>query len=41
LSLQYAGFDFGFLNLALNGLLTMAGLWLITQPKEQEIGAMD
>ncbi|TAK37714.1 MAG: sodium:solute symporter [Saprospiraceae bacterium] len=30
-SLKYAGFDFGFLNLALNGLLTMAGLWLISK----------
>jgi Na+/proline symporter len=30
-SLKYAGFDFGFLNLALNGVLTMAGLWAISK----------
>lgn len=29
-SLRFFGFDFGFLNLALNGLLTMAGLWMIS-----------
>lgn len=27
---KYVGFEFGFLNLALNGLLTMLGLWLIS-----------
>lgn len=34
-SLEFFGFDFGFLNLALNGLLTMVGLWLISLFKNQ------
>lgn len=32
LSLRLLNFDFGFLNLALNGLLTMWGLWMISTP---------
>ena len=30
----FHGFTFGFLNLALNGLLTYLGLWLISTPEE-------
>jgi Na+/proline symporter len=30
-SSKYLGFEFGFLNLALNGVLTMIGLWLISE----------
>jgi hypothetical protein len=31
---QY-GFKFGFLNIAVNGLLTMLGLWLISYRKSE------
>lgn len=34
-SLEYVGFDFGFLNLALNGLLTIIGLALISRPANE------
>ncbi len=38
-SLKYLGFDFGFLNLALNGLLTIIGLMLISTPKSEPVAA--
>lgn len=38
-SLDYLGFDFGFLNLALNGLLTIIGLMMISRPASEPVTA--
>ena len=37
----FNGFQFGFLNIALNGLLTFVGLWLISKSKVETLSFVD